>query len=148
MNIAERIVLSPKKKRSLTAGPVGRVFPCALVQRAKIIRMSADGLFNHDIAQQLGISRPQFNYGESVFSVTFNGAGERRSASRTIPKNPATKSHRYSQRDLANNAPMPTHWSLRSMAQSQGISKDSVRRIWRQHNLKPSSGRNVQTKQR
>jgi len=30
-----------------------------------------------------------------------------------------------------------THWSTRTMAQAQGISKDAVHRIWRQHHLKP-----------
>ena len=30
-----------------------------------------------------------------------------------------------------------THWSCRTMAVAQGISKSSVNRIWRRHNLKP-----------
>lgn len=30
-----------------------------------------------------------------------------------------------------------THWSTRMMAQSQGISEATVRRIWKRHNLKP-----------
>ena len=30
-----------------------------------------------------------------------------------------------------------THWSCRTMATAQGISKSSVSRIWRSHNIKP-----------
>jgi len=30
-----------------------------------------------------------------------------------------------------------THWSCRTMAAAQGISKGSVSRIWRSHNIKP-----------
>jgi hypothetical protein len=30
-----------------------------------------------------------------------------------------------------------THWSCRTMAAAQGISKSSVSRIWRSHNIKP-----------
>ena len=30
-----------------------------------------------------------------------------------------------------------THWSCRSMAQSQGVSKSTVNNIWRAHNLQP-----------
>jgi len=30
-----------------------------------------------------------------------------------------------------------THWSTRTMAAAQGISEKTVRRIWKQHNLKP-----------
>jgi len=34
-----------------------------------------------------------------------------------------------------------THWSTRSMAQAAGVSEKSVRRIWRQHGLKPHLSR-------
>jgi len=30
-----------------------------------------------------------------------------------------------------------THWSCRTMAQSQGVSKSTVNNIWRAHNLQP-----------
>src|SRR4030067_215814 len=30
-----------------------------------------------------------------------------------------------------------THWSTRTMAQAQGLSEATVRRIWKRHNLKP-----------
>jgi transposase len=30
-----------------------------------------------------------------------------------------------------------THWSCRTMAAAQGVSKSSVSRIWRSHNIKP-----------
>jgi len=33
--------------------------------------------------------------------------------------------------------PNATHWSVRSMAQAQGISRMAVQRIWKQYNLKP-----------
>jgi len=33
--------------------------------------------------------------------------------------------------------PNATHWSTRTMAAATGISERSVRRIWRQHGLKP-----------
>jgi transposase len=33
--------------------------------------------------------------------------------------------------------PAATHWSTRTMAAAQGVSEATVRRIWKQHNLKP-----------
>src|SRR5437016_11128959 len=30
-----------------------------------------------------------------------------------------------------------THWSCRTMAQSQGVSKSTINNIWRAHNLQP-----------
>lgn len=38
---------------------------------------------------------------------------------------------------LHSTPPNLTHWSARSMAQAQGLSKDTIHRIWKQHNLKP-----------
>ena len=32
-----------------------------------------------------------------------------------------------------------THWSCRTMAESQGVSKTTVNNIWRAHNLQPQS---------
>ena len=34
-----------------------------------------------------------------------------------------------------------THWSCRTMAQAQGVSKNTVNRLWQLHNLKPHLGR-------
>src|SRR5437667_9702029 len=38
---------------------------------------------------------------------------------------------------LHTTPPDATHWSARSMAQAQGLSKDTIHRIWKQHHLKP-----------
>ena len=38
---------------------------------------------------------------------------------------------------LRTKPPAATHWSVRTMAEAQGISPASVQRIWKQHNLKP-----------
>src|SRR5437870_8246560 len=38
---------------------------------------------------------------------------------------------------LHTTPPDATHWSARSMAQTQGLSKDTIHRIWKQHHLKP-----------
>ena len=34
-----------------------------------------------------------------------------------------------------------THWSCRTMARSQQVSKNTVNRIWQEHNLKPHLSR-------
>ncbi|MCX7038022.1 MAG: hypothetical protein NT005_02650, partial [Spirochaetes bacterium] len=35
-----------------------------------------------------------------------------------------------------------THWSCRTLAKAQGVSKNTVNRLWQMHNLKPASSRN------
>ncbi|MBI5874204.1 MAG: helix-turn-helix domain-containing protein, partial [Candidatus Omnitrophica bacterium] len=58
MNIAQRIILSPEEDTVIDRWTTGKRFPLRLVQRAQIIRLAAKGVFNHDIALQLGLSRP------------------------------------------------------------------------------------------
>jgi transposase len=38
---------------------------------------------------------------------------------------------------LQTRPPAMTHWSCRTMAQAQGVSKNTVNRLWQLHNLKP-----------
>jgi hypothetical protein len=38
---------------------------------------------------------------------------------------------------IQTKPPHATHWSTRTMANAQGVSEATVRRIWQQHQLKP-----------
>ena len=58
MNLAEPITLSPEERQTLDAWSSRRSLPFRVVQRARIIRMAADGVLNQDIAKNLHISRP------------------------------------------------------------------------------------------
>jgi len=138
MNIAEHIVLSPEEETVINRWTRGKIFPVRLVQRAKIIRMSADGLFNHDIARQLGISRPTVQlWRERFLALRLMGLEKDAPRPGRIPRIRQQRITAIVNATLQTTPANATHWSLRSMAQAQGISKDSVRRIWKQHNLKP-----------
>ncbi len=58
MRVAEAITLSPDERAVLDKWAAGGSFPYRLVQRARIIRMAADGALSQDIARTLRISRP------------------------------------------------------------------------------------------
>lgn len=138
MNIAERIVLSPEEETVINRWTHGKSFSVRLVQRAKIIRMAANGIFSHDIAQQLKISRPTVQLWRDRF-LALRLTGLEKDAPRPgrIPRIQQQKVNTIVNATLQTIPTDATHWSLRSMAQVQGVSKDSVRRIWKQHNLKP-----------
>ena len=138
MNIAERIVLSAEEETVIKRWTRGKSSPVRLVQRAKIIRMAADGIFSHDIAQQLKISRPTVQLWRDRF-LALRLTGLEKDAPRPgrIPRIQQQKVNAIVNATLQTTPVDATHWSLRSMAQVQGISKDSVRRIWKHHNLKP-----------
>lgn len=138
MNIAERIILSPEEKIVIDGWARGRKMPLRLVLRAKIIRLAAQGVYNHVIAQRLGVSRPTVQLWRERF-LAFRLEGLKKDAPRPgrKPKISQKKVSAIVEATLHKTPPDATHWSSRSMARAQGVSEATVRRIWKQHNLKP-----------
>jgi len=109
-----------------------------LVQRAKIIWMAANGMLSQDIARTLDVSRPTVQLWRQRF-LALRLPGLEKDAPRPgrIARLSARKIHAVVEATLHTTPPQATHWSVRSMAKSQGISRMAVQRIWKQHNLKP-----------
>jgi transposase len=138
MKIAEPIRLSPEESTKLDSWASARSMPFRLVQRAKLIRMASEGVLNQDIAQKLRISRPTVQLWRQRF-LALRLTGLEKDAPRPgrLPKIPQKKVNAIVEATLHTTPPNATHWSTRSMAKSQGVSEATVRRIWKQHNLKP-----------
>ena len=138
MNTAEQIILTPQEQTTIDRWSKGKSIPLRLVQRAQIIQLAAKGAYNHDIAKRLDISRPTVQLWRDRF-LALRLSGLEKDAPRPgrFPK----ISHKKVMaivNDTLHTAPSnATHWSSRDMAKAQGVSKDSVQRIWRQYNLKP-----------
>lgn len=115
-----------------------RSIPLRLVQRAQIIQMAATGMFNRDIAREMRISRPTVQLWRERF-LAFRLAGLEKDAPRPgrIPRIPEKKVRAVVEATLHTTPPHATHWSVRSMAKAQGVSRMAVQRIWKQYNLKP-----------
>lgn len=116
----------------------GRSVPFRLVQRARIIQMASDGVLNQDIARQLDISRPTVQLWRERF-LALRLAGLEKDAPRSgrIPRISARKVRAVVEATLHTTPPNATHWSTRSMAKAHGLSEATIRRIWKQHGLKP-----------
>ncbi len=138
MNIAERIILSPEENAFINRWAHGKSFPLRLVQRAQIIRLAADGVFNHDIAHKVGVSRPTVQlWRERFLALRLDGLKKDAPRPGRLPK---IRSHKITSIINATLHTTPlnaTHWSTRSMAKAQGVSNASVCRIWQGHNLQP-----------
>src|SRR5271169_2064252 len=138
MHLAPPIVLSPEERLTLTEWARAKSLPLRLVQRARIITMAADGVTSQNIASQLAISRPTVQLWRERF-LALRVAGLEKDAPRPgrIPSVPESKVRAIVEATLHTKPAAATHWSTRSMAEAQGVSEATVRRIWRQHNLKP-----------
>ncbi|MDE2485179.1 MAG: IS630 family transposase [candidate division NC10 bacterium] len=138
MRTAAPIRLSSEERSVLATWAHGRRVPWRLVQRARIVQMAADGGLSQDIARALDISRPTVQLWRERF-LALRLAGLEKDAPRPgrIPSIPEKKVRAVIEATLHTTPPHATHWSTRSMAKTQGLSQATIRRIWKQHHLKP-----------
>jgi transposase len=100
--------------------------------------LASDGMANQDIAHKVGVSRPTVQLWRDRF-LALRVAGLEQDAPRPgrLPSIPEQKVRAVINATLRTTPPAATHWSVRTMADAQGISPASVQRIWKQHGLKP-----------
>ena len=117
----------------LTRASSGRA---GLAQRARIVLLSADGLTNTAIAEQVGVSRPTvIGWRERYERAGLAGLEDEARSGR-----PRTVDHR--QIVAATLTPPPkkyavTHWSSRLLAAHLGIGDATVARAWREYRVQP-----------
>ena len=108
------------------------------VRRAQALLMAGDGLANMTIGEALGASatsvatwRARFiEEGWARLGVVRQGRGRK-------PSIPPEKVEAIVHATLHEKPPGQTHWSCRTMAKAQGVSHDTVQRIWSARGLKP-----------
>jgi transposase len=138
VHIAEQIILTHKEEATINRWAQGKSYPLRLIQRAQIIQLAAQGIFNHDIAVRLRVSRPTVQLWRERF-LSFRLHGLEKDAPRPgrLPKISQKKVATIVNATLHTKPPDATHWSTRSMAKAHGVSNATVQRIWKEHNLKP-----------
>jgi len=138
MRIAPPIILSPDENVALAKWARGRSIAARLVQRARIIQRAAEGAQSKDIAKKLGVSRPTVQlWRERFLALRLEGLEKDAPRPGRIPDIPEAKVRAVVKATVQTTPPNATHWSTRSMAHAQGLSRMAVQRIWKQHNLKP-----------
>src|SRR5881628_1201305 len=138
MRIASPIVLSQEERAVLSTWTRRRSLPLRLIQRAQIIVMAAQGIPSRDIAQALEVSRPTVQlWRERFLALRLEGLKKDAPRPGRIPSIPEKKVRAVVEATLHTTPRGATHWSIRTMAKAQGISRMAVQRIWDRHGLKP-----------
>ena len=112
--------------------------PQQVTQRCRIILAAADGRQNREIAEDLEINpktvalwRDRFlQEGSDCLWEVAPGRGRK-------PTYCLDKVAAIIQSTLETRPAGATHWSCRSMAKAQGVSKATVNRIWQSHQIQP-----------
>ena len=132
------ILLSDQERTTLQTWARSRTQPQRLVQRAQIILLAAVGVESQKIATQLRTSRPTVQLWRERF-LALRTSGLEKDAPRPgrIPAIGDAQRAAIVEATLHSQPPNATHWSTRMMAKAQGVSEATVRRIWKQHDLRP-----------
>lgn len=140
--VAQPVVLDPNCRLELERWVAAHQTPQQVTQRCRILMMAADGQRDIDIADALQINsktvslwRKRF-LSEGVQCLWEVAPGRGRKATHS-----PEKISEIIQSTLQSRPNGATHWSCRSMAKAQGVSKATVSRIWTAHQLKPHRSR-------
>src|SRR3990170_417869 len=120
MRIAEHIVLSREERAILKTWEHGRSLPQRLVQRARIIRLAADGMRNQDVARVVRVSCPTVHLWRQRF-LALRLPGLEKDAPRPgrLPRIPARKIRAVVEATLHTTPPGATHWSTRTTTKAR-----------------------------
>lgn len=135
--------MSPEQRRTLETWVRAQNTPQSVVLRANIALLAADGLSNVRIARETGTSRPTvilwrqrfLQGGTDALTEIAHGRGRRATYG-------AERVNALVEATTQGKPHGMTHWSTRTMAKAQGMSKATVHRIWFAHGLQPHRTKN------
>jgi transposase len=137
--IAAPLSLSDDDRLALGRMARSTSLPYRKVRQAKALLWAGEGVANEEIARRSGVDadtvrrwRRRFEETDvEAVGVIANGRGRKS----WLAEGTVTEVVRVTQHELPPDG--STHWTTRSLAKRLGIGKDTVARIWRDHNLKP-----------
>src|SRR5580704_17594435 len=131
------VTVSAAEAEQLSAISRSRSLPHALVRRARIVLMSAQGVSNQSIAERCGVSVPTISHWRRCWRERGVAGlhGELR------PGRPRSYDDEQvaalMRKVLHSRPPHATQWSVRSVAKDTGISKSTVARYFALFGLQP-----------
>ncbi len=135
---AAPIELTPEEDATLTMWGRSRTLPVRQLQRAQIVQLAAAGMDSQDIAATLGVSRPTVQLWRQRFlALRLRGFEQDAPRPGRLARITEQQVAAVLEATLHTTPPNVTHWSTRTMAQAQGLSEATVRRIWQRNQLKP-----------
>ena len=136
------IILNPSDQAQLERWASAHGTPQQVALRCRIVLAAAAGQQNKVMAAHLNVSRPTVNLWRK--RVQDLGIGQ---VWEIAPGRGRKARYGQARRDAIIKATLQTkpkgmtHWSCRTMAKEQKISKATVNRLWQMHNIKPHLSR-------
>lgn len=132
------IHLSAEERSALERLVRTRTVAARLAQRARLVLLAAEGMSDRSIAQQVGLSIPTVYRWRSRFATErLAGLEERPRRGRPPRYTEADRARVISTVCTQGPPDGATHWTVRSLAKSTGVSRATVHRILRAERLAP-----------
>jgi transposase len=129
--------LTPTQRGELQAHLKSRNLPSGIALRMRIVLMLDEGASYSDIKEKLDTTAPTI----SLWKRRYRETGVVGLVSVHPGQPPKKLTPQFRAKVLAKTQQAPpdgsTHWSLRKMAADMGVSKDLIRQVWREADLKP-----------
>src|SRR5260370_11138130 len=134
--------LSVEERRELSGFAASRSLPHALVSRAQLVLLAAEGGPNKEMGERLIWSKPTVGKWRQRF-VEHRVQGI---YDELRPGRPRSVSDEQVavllRRTLKQKPPGATHWSVRLAAEENGLSKSTVHRVFQRFSLQPHRSKN------
>jgi len=112
--------------------------PQRLARRCQAILLASQGVANHAIAQQTGLSRPTVLTTRAAFiRGGVEALGHRPRRQRTARVLTPAVEQQILDATLRTRPVTGTHWSVRTLAKQLGLSRMMVQRVWQRHEIQP-----------
>ena len=132
------ITLSESDRQELERWISAHRTPQQVAQRCRIVLAAANGQRDKDIAGSMKINfKTVALWRKRILSEGPDCLWEVASGRGRKPKFTADKVEEVINATLQTRPKGATHWSCRTMAEKQGVSKATVNRIWQSHGLQP-----------
>ena len=143
-NLGVAIELSAAEREELQKWASSHGTPQQVALRCRIVLGVLVGQSNVSIAEELRLSRPTVQLWRK--RVSEGGIGQVWEIAAGRGRKPRYKQRKREAIIKATLQSQPkgmTHWSCRQMAEAQGVSKNTVNRLWQLHHLKPHLSRTL-----
>ena len=136
--ISAVVTLSADDLAQLTRWEAAHGTPQQVALRCRLVLAAAAGKQDLEIADAYGVNRHTVAlWRQRVRTAGIRSVWEIQPGRGRKPKYSQKKRDGLIRATLEAKPKGMTHWSCRTMAKAQGVSKNTVNRIWQLHNLKP-----------
>jgi len=138
MRVAVSIELSAEERITLEKWARSRTMEVRLAQRAKMILLAAQGMTNEEIAGEVGAGRVAVGRWRKRFArERLVGIEKDRPRGGRRPRKRNYWARVIVETTLHTLPTSATHWTVRTLAETLGVSRSMVHRVWQANGLKP-----------